>query len=214
MRVLDLFCGAGGAAYGYIQAGFTEIVGVDIAPQPNYPFPHARRDVLEVHSWELQRFDLIHASPPCQAHTTMNNRWGSESPDLIGATRELLLASGKPFVIENVPGARSLLHNPVELTGEMFGLGVYRPRLFELGGWMCLVPARPPRQLEPAAVYGKQDGRRLWTRTDGSELRVSNLEEASVAMGIDWMTWDEIREAIPPAYCRYLGEQFLAQVRA
>jgi DNA (cytosine-5)-methyltransferase 1 len=197
---------------GYSQAGFTEIVGVDIMPQPNYPFEFVQDDASrcdESSNFYLRDYDLIHASPPCQAYTTMNNRWGSNSPDLIGTTRAALLASGKPFVIENVSGARSELVNPVELTGEMFGLGVYRPRLFELGGWMCLVPARPRRQLEPAAVYGKQDGRRLWTRADGSELRVSNLEEASVAMGIDWMTWDEIREAIPPAFCRYLGEQFL-----
>jgi DNA (cytosine-5)-methyltransferase 1 len=96
----------------------------------------------------------------------------------------------------------------------MFGLGVYRPRLFELGGWMSLVPARPQRQPEPAAVYGKQDGRRLWTRADGSELRVADLKSASEAMGIDWMTWDEIREAIPPAYTQFIGEQFLAQVAA
>ena len=154
-------------------------------------------------------FDLVHASPPCQAYTTMNNRWGSDSPPLIAVTQACLDSMAIPFVLENVAGARHELRNPVELTGEMFGLRVHRPRLFELGGWTCLVPPRPRRQTDPVAVYGKDDGRRLFTRTDGTELRVAELETASAAMEIDWMSWDEIREAIPPAYTRFIGEQFL-----
>jgi DNA (cytosine-5)-methyltransferase 1 len=93
----------------------------------------------------------------------------------------------------------------------MFGLGVYRPRLFE-SPLLILGPQPPRRQDNPVAVYGKEDGRRLWTRADGSELRVANLEEARTAMGIDWMTWEEIREAIPPAYTEFIGAQLLASL--
>ncbi len=211
MRLLDLFCGAGGAAMGYSQAGFDEIVGVDIVPQPNYPFTFIQGDAL-TQPVDLSGFDLIHASPPCQAYTTMNNRWGSDSPPLLTQTRSGI--NSKPYVIENVAGARDELHNPVELTGAMFALGVHRPRLFELGRWFTMVPPRPRRQKDPVAVYGRHDRRRLWTRVDGTELRAADLPTAQEAMGIDWMDWNEIREAIPPAYTRFIGEQFLAQVAA
>lgn len=204
-RLLDLFCGAGGAGMGYHRAGF-DVVGVDIAPQPNYPFEFHQADAL---TYPLEGFDAYHASPPCQGYTTMNNRHGSASPLLIARTRERLQATGKPWVLENVPGAKRWMLCPTELTGEMFGLGVYRPRLFD-ASFLLLAPARPPRQSEAAAVYGKQDGRRLWTRTDGTELRVATLERGSEAMGIDWMTWDELREAIPPAYTEHIGHQLKA----
>ena len=169
--------------------------GVDIAPQPNYPFKFIQADALAwLHDYAnyvrpFQPAVAVHASPPCQAYTTMNNRRGSASPPLIDATRQHLEALGLPYVIENVAGAKRHLRSPIELTGEMFGLGVHRPRLFE-SSFMMLAPSRPSRQVDPAAVYGKQDGRRLWTRTDGTELRVANLSEASAAMGIEWMTWD------------------------
>ena len=97
---------------------------------------------------------------------------------------------------------------PTELTGEMFGLGVHRPRLFDTS-FLLLTPPRPVRQSDPAAVYGKPDQRRLWTRVDGSELRGASVERAQVAMEIDWMMWDELREAIPPAYTEYIGRQLL-----
>ena len=195
---------------GYHQAGFDDIIGIDIAPQPNFPFTFIQGDALDP-PVDLAGFDLIHASPPCQAYTTMNNRWGSSSPDLLAPTRMLLDSVGGPYVIENVLGARRLLPDAVMLTGEQFGLTVHRPRLFAPGRWWFLAPSPVVRQRDPVAVYGKQDGRLLWTRTDGSEHRVASLEEASRAMGIDWMTWDEIREAIPPAYTRWIGEQFLHQ---
>jgi DNA (cytosine-5)-methyltransferase 1 len=214
VRLLDLFCGAGGAAMGYHQAGFDEIVGVDIAFQPNYPFTFLNHDVFE--PW-VQRsivqgeWDLVHASPPCQAYTTMNNRHGSTSPAYIAAIREPL--SGRPYVLENVAGARREMVAPVELTGEMFGLAVHRPRLFELGGWSTLVPTRPRRQLEPVAVYGKPDGRRLFDRVDGTTLTAwSSLEEGQTALDTPWMTDElEVREAIPPAYTKFIGTQFLDQ---
>ena len=219
MKLLDLFCGAGGAAMGYYQAGFTEIVGVDIAPQPNYPFTFIQDDAITgcPDNFYLRDYDLIHASPPCQEHVLLSvNRWGKGSarwPDLIEPTRRLLLNSGVPFVIENVTGARRSLQSPMLLRGEMFGLPTSRPRLFELGRWFAMSPPQMRVQADAVAVYGKPDGRQLWTRKDGSELHAwASIEEGRQALGVPWMTNElEIREAIPPAYTKFIGEQFLAQ---
>lgn len=210
-RLLDLFCGAGGAGMGYRRAGF-DVVGIDRDPQPFYPFPFIQADALHP-PVRLSDFDVIHASPPCQAYTTMNNRHGSESPPLLREVRAMLKASGKPYVIENVEGARSEMHNALRLTGEMFGLGVFRPRLFECSEFI-MAPEAPPRQKNPMAVYGRLDGRRLWTRKDGSELRAPRtLAPAAAAMGMDWCDWDGLREAIPPAYTEWLGAQLLPLLR-
>jgi DNA (cytosine-5)-methyltransferase 1 len=218
-RLLDLFCGAGGAAMGYHRAGF-DVVGVDLEPQPHYPFEFVQGDaLLELEmgivagGWPGEGFDAIHASPPCQAYSTMGNRWESPtSPPLIAETRDLLEATELPWVIENVSGALADMRSPIELTGEMFGLGVHRPRLFE-SNVMLLAPPRPPRQKDPVAVYGKNDGRRLWTRKDGSELRCASLEEAQEAMGMDWADWHGTKEAIPPAYTQHVGAQLLFQLK-
>jgi DNA (cytosine-5)-methyltransferase 1 len=216
VRLLDLFCGAGGAAMGYHRAGFDEIVGVDIEPQPRYPFTFVQADAM---TYPLEGFDVIHASPPCQAFTTMSNRWrghGGKADGhgrLIAATRERLEEAGVLYIIENVSGARSELRNPISLHGGMFELGVQRTRLFELGGWWLLMaPAKAV--VNPLGVYGKAfDGRRLFTRADGTEQRAPRtLEEARAAMAIDWMSWDELREAIPPAYCEFIGTQLLSQL--
>jgi len=202
---------------GYHRAGF-EVVGVDIAEQVHYPFAFYQWDALHALEWLAAdgslwglEFDAIHASPPCQSYTTMSNRWGSESPELIDEVRDLLIATGLPYVIENVPGARAHMRDPVRLTGEAFGLRVHRARLFEKN-FPMLIPEPLSRQSDPVAVYGKNDQRRLWTRTDGSELRAASLEEGSEAMGIDWMTWDELREAIPPAYTEFIGEALMAHI--
>ena len=201
-RLLDLFCGAGGCSMGYHRAGF-EVVGVDINPQPRYPFEFHQADAM---TFPLDGFDVIHASPPCQGYTTMNNRWGSDSPLLIAETRKRL--AGRTYIIENVCGAKNELINPIRLSGELFGLRVHRPRLFEINPWILSFQL-PPRQENPVAVYGKHDQRRLWTRTDGSELRCATLEDALPAMGIDWMEWDELKEAIPPAYTEWIGKQLM-----
>jgi DNA (cytosine-5)-methyltransferase 1 len=224
-RLLDLFCGEGGAGAGYHRAGF-EVVGVDIHPQPNYPFKFWRFDALEIlarhtlakyglsaHERAASRYDAIHASPPCQAYTTMSNRHGSNYPMLIADVRALLEATGLAYVIENVAGARRELRDPLRLTGEMFGLGVHRPRLFETN-WPLMGVLAPSRQPDPVAVYGKNDQRRLWTRADGSELRAATLEEARAAMEMPWASWDGCREAIPPAYTEFIGHQLLAHVGA
>jgi hypothetical protein len=199
-----------------MDAGF-HVTGVDIVDQPNYCGDHfIQGDALEP-PVRLEEFDLIHASPPCQENTPMNNRakkngWEMRWPDLIPPTRALLVASGVPYVIENVVGAD--LRSPVMLTGEMFGLTTSRPRLFELGGWFAMSPPKMRRLADAVAVYGKADGRRLWTREDGSELRAwSSLDEGREALGVPWMQTElEIREAIPPVYTAYLGSQFVDQL--
>lgn len=206
-RLLDLFCGAGGCSVGYHRAGF-DVVGVDIEEHPDYPYEHIVADALTV---DLEGYDAIHASPPCQGYSTMNNRFGSAYPKLLGEVRERLVASGLPYVIENVAGARRWMKDPLELTGEMFDLRVHRARLFETNV-LVMVPPKPPRQADPIAVYGKQDGRRLWTRKDGTEHRVGNLASGSEAMGIDWMNWDDLREAVPPAYTEWIGGFLLQAV--
>lgn len=214
MKVLDLFCGAGGAAVGYSRAGY-EVVGVDIEPQPNFPFTFIQADALEP-PVRLSDFDLVHASPPCQGYTTMNNRrWADGTMKrnhvhLIDATRKMLQSAGVPYVIENVAGAVRQLCSPIRLTGEMFGLGVHRARYFECDPFV-LAPPVPRRQENAVPVYGKMDGRLLWKRKDGTELRApKRLEPAADAMGVDWMTWDELRESTPPAYTEYIGRQLSA----
>ena len=130
-RLLDLFCGAGGAGMGYHRAGF-DVVGVDLNPQPRYPFEFHQADALDYAREHGREFDAIHASPPCQAYSLASRQWrirGRKYPVLIAKTRELLNAMAKPFVIENVPGAP--LINPTVLYGTMFGLMTMRPRLFE-----------------------------------------------------------------------------------
>jgi len=199
---------------GYHRAGF-DVVGVDIAPQPNYPFEFVQGDALEYAAVAGSDFDAIHASPPCQSRTTMGNRFPearARHPQLIAPTRETLLTIGRPWVIENVPGARRDLRDPITLSGGMFNLGVERPRLFESS-----VPLRVPayRRADPViGVYGRaHDGRRLWSRKDGSELRAARtLVEGRLAMGVGWMAWHELTEAIPPSYTEWIGRQLISQL--
>ncbi len=214
-RLLDLFCGAGGCSVGYHRAGF-DVTGVDIEAHADYPYELVVADALDVlaDTAYLSGFAAIHASPPCQAFTTMSNRWRGSGgtadswPDLIGPVRDALLSRGVLYVIENVPGARSMMRDPFTLHGGMFGLGVSRPRLFETN-WLLMLPVSPQVR-NPVGVYGKLDGRRVWTRADGSEQRAAKtLDEASAAMGVDWMNWDDLRESVPPAYTAFIGAQLL-----
>jgi DNA (cytosine-5)-methyltransferase 1 len=165
-------------------------------------------------TFPLEGYDAIHASPPCQGYSTMTNRHASSAATLIGELRPLLAVTGRPYVIENVAGARREFRDSIRLTGEMFGLRTHRARLFECS-FLIGAPPQPPRQQNPIAVYGRLDGRRLWTRADGSEHRAPReIGPAAAAMGIDWMEWDELREAIPPAYTEWIGRQLLQQLRA
>jgi DNA (cytosine-5)-methyltransferase 1 len=223
-RLLDLYAGSGGAARGYQRAGFY-VVGVDLEPHSRYAGDGFRQgDALRmleelVAKPEWHAFDAIHASPPCQAHTAMSNRWrgagglADERPNLIGETRRLLLATGLPYVIENVPGARKELRDPVQLCGRSLGLTIHRHRLFETN-FPLLVPGCPGGTDE-FGIYGKaHDGRRLWTRQDGSVYRAaSTLEEAQDAMEMPWADWHGVKEAIPPAMTELVGTALMAHLR-
>jgi C-5 cytosine-specific DNA methylase len=216
--LLDLFCGAGGAAVGYHRAGF-DVVGVDIEPQPNYPFEFYQWDALEGLQeridWIAEFADVIHTSPPCQHHTTLakgNNNNQDAHPDLIVRTRELLQATGLPYVIENVPSAP--LHNPITLCGEMFGLDVIRHRLFESNTLLVQPPHVPHRGRVAGWRHGKKfDGPYVAVYGDGGGK--GSLPDWQRAMGIDWMTTKaELAESIPPAMTEYIGAQLLDAVRS
>lgn len=200
-RLLDLFCCQGGAGMGYHRAGF-RVVGVDIAPQPRYPFSFYHRDALNFLKTYGKRFDAVHASPPCQAFTNAQKIRGNRHPDLLAPVRELLLDLGKPYVIENVPQAP--LKNPAELCGAMFGLRTYRHRLFETN-WDLVAPEHPKHTARTTKM-----GR---SPVPGEFMHVvgnfSGVEAAKEAMGIDWMTRDGLRESIPPAYTEHIGRQLL-----
>lgn len=217
-NLLDLFSGAGGAGEGYSRAGY-RVTGVDIEDHDYPPGEFIRADALDVlaDTAFLARFDVIHASPPCQALTTMSVKHRGKGgradshANLIPPVRDALLAWGGVYVIENVPGARRYMRGPITLTGGMFGLGVDRPRLFESNAILWPAPEKPVT--DPVGVYGAMDGRRLWTRSDGSTQRAARtLEEARAVMGIDWMNWADLTEAIPPAYTEYVGRQLLASI--
>jgi DNA (cytosine-5)-methyltransferase 1 len=212
-RLLDLFCGAGGAGMGYHRAGF-DVVGVDLAPQPRYPFEFHQADALEFLAAHGHEFDAIHASPPCQGYSAMRCLpWlkDREYPMLIDPTREGLIATGKPWVIENVE--RAPLHSGMTLCGLMFGLKVYRHRRFESSVLMIA----PPHQKHPVSIGpGRMLNDRAVAHPDGfvSLLSKGDLAVASAAMGIDWMSRDELAESIPPAYTEYIGRQLMAAIES
>lgn len=226
MRLLDLFCGAGGCAMGYHRAGFTDIVGVDIEHQANYPFTFMRADAIatlrhllnggrirpdimrDEPTYGLSDFDAIHASPPCQRYTVGRkiHNSGDRHPDLVGPTRQLLERTGKPWVIENVVGA------PLEgfkLCGLMFGLKVLRHRLFETS-FFCMTPPHPkhPKGNLTNACHGYSTGETGFVCVAGHNfVRTAGAK----AMGIDWMkTREELAQAIPPAYTEFIGRQLIA----
>jgi hypothetical protein len=208
-RLLDLFCGAGGAGVGYHRAGF-EVVGVDINPQLDYPYTCVITDALDYLANHWRHFDAIHASPPCQASSalTKGTNQGRTYLNLIPETRRLLKATGLPTIIENVQG--SDLRRDMTLCGEMFGLEVIRHRYFELDGFDFTPPTHKPHR-------GRVRGWRHGTYYNGPYLAVygegggkGSVPEWQAAMGIDW-TYDRkaIAEAIPPAYTEFIGTQLL-----
>lgn len=208
MKLLDLFCGAGGCAEGYRQAGFTEILGVDNKPQPNYPFEFVQMDAISFVRMNGGDFDATHASPPCQVHSVTASLARDDHKDLIPQTREVLQFVGTPWVIENVPG--SPLLSPMILCGTMFGLEVYRHRLFEFG---FPVPTWAPKHPKHKALC--QDWRKAGKR-DGGFVTVAghnfHIAEARKAMGIEWMNQKEIAQAIPPAYTKFIGGILLDEI--
>lgn len=198
-RALDLFCCAGGATRGLQLAGY-HVTGVDIKPQKRYiGDAFIQADAMEV---DWCGYDLIWASPPCQRYSCMRPDTQHNHPDLIAPVRARLIETGVPWILENVPGAP--LVNPLMLCGTMFGLLVVRHRLFETSPPIYFAPAscahqravvergkRPDRGKHYAAIYG----------------HASDVHFTREAMGIDWMSRDELSEAIPPVYSKFLAEQ-------
>ena len=195
-RLLDLFCGAGGAAMGYHLAGF-EVVGVDLHPQPHYPFEFRQADAM---TFPLEGFDAVHASPPCQAFTSARVIHGNVHADLLTPMRVRLSDGSAPWVIENVPGAP--MRRDFVLCGSQFGEArLIRHRWFE-ASWpveLSLLP-RCAHAKETISVFGH--GGHVYHGVD-------NWREV---MGIDWMTRDELAQAIPPAYTEFIGRQLMEQL--
>ena len=230
-RLLDLYSCAGGAGMGYHRAGF-DVYSVDITAQPHNPFPFYQGDALAFLSLHLHHesarslfknpdgtlewlslsdFVAVHASPPCQGYTALAAVHGNAWPKLVPQTRELLEATGLPYVIENVQG--SPVRRDMTLCGEMFGLGVIRHRYFELGGWSGTAPAHMRHR---GRVAGWRHGRRFdgpYTAVYGDGGGKGSVVEWQAAMGIDWTdVRREIAEAIPPAYTEWIGSQLIAQL--
>jgi DNA (cytosine-5)-methyltransferase 1 len=213
-KLLDLFCCAGGAGVGYSRSGF-EVVGVDNKPQPNYPFHFIQADALKLDPKFVASFDVVHASPPCQSYSDLAKRNGNghEWPRLIEPVRKMLIKTGLPYVIENVDGAP--LVDPVVLCGTMFPkLRVLRHRLFE-SNFMIMTP---PHYKHPRvhtfdkrkSHYGKTNDMLDFVQVTGGGN--CTIAAARDAMGIDWMTKNELNEAIPPAYTEFIGIQLLAHL--
>lgn len=213
---LDLFSCAGGAAEGLHRAGF-QVVGVDIDPQPRYPFAFIQADVMAI---SFAKFDFVWASPPCQGYTSMRHAPGAKgAPLLIDAVRERLGVSGVAWCIENVEDAAWAMRNPITLCGSMFGLGAQgcrtqRHRLFE-----CSFPiAQPACKHDSRPVVGVYGGhaRRRAASAGGRGTRDvwdgGHKAAAAEALGIDWMTLSEMSEAIPPAYAEYIGRAALQSI--
>ncbi len=213
MKLLDLFCAAGGASVGYARAGF-EVTGVDICPQPNYPYTFVQGDALAYLCDHWHEYDVITASPPCQAHSQLgvlhkHSDYYERHTDMIAVTRVLLRMTGKPYVIENVERAKAHMRNPITVCGAPLGLKVYRHRLFESN-----LPLRQPAHDAhdddtPSAGRGVSSKGFITVSGSGGiqGLGMPYMEYASMAMGIDWMTRIEISQAIPPAYTEYIGAQ-------
>ncbi|TFE38992.1 DNA cytosine methyltransferase [Streptomyces sp. ICN441] len=217
--LLDLFSCAGGPAMGYHRAGF-DVHGCDIADRPNYPFPYHQGDALAylahlIATGEIRRYVAVHASPPCQADcaltvgTNRSQGWGGTHVDLVAPTRELLDATGLPYVIEQ-PNGRAEIRKDLSLCGEMFSLGVLRHRNFELGRWTITRPAHPEHR---GYVRGYRHG--VWrdgpyVAPYGSGGGKATVPEMQSAMGITWTdVREELTEAIPPAYTEHIGRALL-----
>ena len=221
-RLLDLFCGAGGCSVGYHRAGF-DVTGVDRTGFARYPFEQVVADVLTLDPEWVASFDAVHASPPCQAHSGMTTAAGTDAqsrhPDLLDPTRDLLNTAGRPWVIENVPGAP--LRDPIRLCGSMFtGLRVRRHRLFE-SSELLMAPRcgthQPVWSHQTSSHWhryrnGEITDEDLWTMWLSPVGHPPQVAAHADAMGIDWMSSAELVQAIPPAYTEYIGRQLIRLV--
>jgi len=221
-RILDLFSCAGGAGVGYSRAGF-EVVGVDIDPQPRYPFEFHQSDALEYLAEHWHEFDAIHASPPCQLYSITKHAHEVDHPDLVEPTREALIETGLPYVIENVEGAPLL--SPLLLCATEFGLrapdvdgvplALKRHRLFESNIWLMGAGGCSHDGTQIAGSYTGSRHRKPEHR-DNPDRRGGYVPARSVRaelMGIDWMNEHELAQAIPPAYTEHIGAQLIAHLQ-
>jgi DNA (cytosine-5)-methyltransferase 1 len=211
MKLLDLYCKAGGASKGYADAEF-EVTGVDIKKQKRYPYTFIQADCLDVLQDLdfLRSFDAIAASPPCQTHSRTKHLRDAQGKttdkvDLIPQTREKLIESGVPYVIENVPGAP--LIKPVQMCGSSFGLKVRRHRLFESSVQLVGSVCDHKTQGKPVGIYGS-----MKDEIPGGGHTAKSIEQAREAMGIDWMLWGDLVEAIPPRYTYEIGKQLILMI--
>lgn len=205
--ILDLFCGEGGAAMGYYHAGFN-VIGVDHAFQDRYPFGFIRMDAFEaLKRIRPDRFAAIHASPPCQEYSETQRINGYVYPDLIDPLRRELLRTGLPYVLENVEGARRHMKQPTMLCGAMFGLRVYRHRLFETN-FELRAPWHPKHWLKQNEM-GERPQWDEMMRVIGSFRPV---DEGREAMEMPWASRDGMAEAIPPRYTEHVGGYLLAHL--
>lgn len=204
-RLLDLYCCAGGASLGYEQAGF-EVVGVDINPQPKYRGKFIQADAIEYLKANWQNFDAVHASPPCQKYSLSSmqfRRAGKQYVDLVKPTRDALIETGLPHILENVPG--SPLINPIVLCGSMFGIRTYRHRLFESN--ITLIAPRHPAHIAPNAKMGRPIKGNEFIQYVGHFPGVKIVQEMT---GLTWLGQAELAQSIPPQYTRYLGAQLIS----
>jgi len=198
IKLLDLYCGAGGACRGYQQAGF-EVTGIDNQAQPRYPGQFIKGDAIHFLVKNWKSFDVIHASPPCQAYTKLNHKNKPSSSHDLERIIPILKSTGKPFVVENVEMAP--MPKSIKLNGLMFGLNVFRQRIFYSNIFL----------MEPGQVPVKRSRvkhKRIFT-VAGNGAKGDTLSNWSNAMGIDWMTKKELAQAIPPAYTKWIGEQLM-----
>lgn len=223
VRLLDLCCKAGGCSMGYYQAAKDlgieiEITGVDIEPQPNYPFNFIQADAVEYLKANWQNYTHLHASPPCQEYsvsTTQFRQDGKKYRDNLQELRIEMKKTGLPGVVENVMPAP--IPGDIVLRGDMFGLKVLRKRKFELINWFAMAPTIGQKiGSVKNGDYAQVLGKGQLQVTGGKKFKVPGNNVIEVwrnAMQIDWMTKEELAEAIPPAYTRYIGRDFLKACR-
>lgn len=204
-RLLDLYCCAGGASYGYQKAGF-DVVGVDLYPQPKYRGEFVQSDAISFLLANWKSFDAVHASPPCQAYSKASSQFrdaGKVYPDLVSTTRDALVSTGLPYIIENVPG--SPLLSPVVLCGSMFGIETYRHRLFESN--ITLQVPDHPKHINKNAKMGRMPKDGEFIQYVGNFPGINKVREMT---GLYWLGQKEMAQSIPPQYTEYLGKQLIA----